>query len=305
MEIEEFWNNYTSSERELFQKSCRRLLKQTFIVRDKDEESKRAYFFVSKNLEPFSAYLGYIGFDVTADRENGVVMLRNCRDMGESGKLQINHVTLKKLESVVLCCLWILYTDRVRAGSLSKNIVISMTDLRFELEKYKIKDQVDKSTMTGILSLLSRYQLLQVIGKVGDEDCRICMYPSMQFALDAEEFQKFVEDAQRRMRPESEADSRGWREESDAASWDEDNQEEPGDASWDGNNQEEPGDASWDGDMQGVSGDASWDEDNQEEPGDAAWDGDIHGASGDTAWNGGKQEESAGTAWEAEGEEEV
>ena len=84
MEIEEFWNNYTSSERELFQKSCRRLLKQTFIVRDKDEESKRAYFFVSKNLEPFSAYLGYIGFDVTADRENGVVMLRNCRDRAES-----------------------------------------------------------------------------------------------------------------------------------------------------------------------------------------------------------------------------
>ena len=74
-----------------------------------------------------------------AEQWGGVVKLIGRVKQMESGKLQINHVTLKKLESVVLCCLWILYTDRVRAGSLSKNIVISMTDLRFELEKYKIK----------------------------------------------------------------------------------------------------------------------------------------------------------------------
>ena len=36
MQIEEFWEAYTSSEKELFQRSCRRLLKHTFIVRDKD-----------------------------------------------------------------------------------------------------------------------------------------------------------------------------------------------------------------------------------------------------------------------------
>ena len=60
---------------------------------------------------PFSAYLGYIGYDIVIDRENGVIMLQNCRDLGENGKLQINHVTLKKMESVVLCCLWTLYAD--------------------------------------------------------------------------------------------------------------------------------------------------------------------------------------------------
>ena len=48
MSIEEFWEEYTSSERALFQKSCRRLLKQTFIVRAKDEDSKKAYYFISK-----------------------------------------------------------------------------------------------------------------------------------------------------------------------------------------------------------------------------------------------------------------
>ena len=49
MNIEEFWEGFTSSEKDLFQKSCRRLLKQTFIVRDRDEESKRAYYFIQKS----------------------------------------------------------------------------------------------------------------------------------------------------------------------------------------------------------------------------------------------------------------
>ena len=48
MSIEEFWEGYTSSERDLFQRACRRLLKHTFIVRDKDEENKKAYYFISK-----------------------------------------------------------------------------------------------------------------------------------------------------------------------------------------------------------------------------------------------------------------
>lgn len=199
MGFEEIWNEYTSSEKDLFQKSVRRLLKRTFIVRDRDEDSKKAYYFVSKRSEPFSAYLGYIGYDIVIDRENGVIMLQNCRDLGENGKLQINHVTLKKMESVVLCCLWTLYADRVRSGSLSKNIEISVTDLRYEMEKYGIRDQIDKSSFTSILTLFTKYQLLQVIGKLGEEECRICLYPSMQFVLEPQEFGKFVENVNRRM----------------------------------------------------------------------------------------------------------
>ena len=128
-----------------------------------------------------------------------VRMLQNCRDLGENGKLQINHVTLKKMESVVLCCLWTLYADRVRSGNLSKNIEISVTDLRYEMEKYGIRDQIDKSSFASILTLFTKYQLLQVIGKLGEEDCRICLYPSMQFVLEPQEFGKFVENVNRRM----------------------------------------------------------------------------------------------------------
>lgn len=199
MNLEEIWDGYTSSEKDLFQKSCRRLLKHTFIVREKDEESKKAYFFIAKQPESFSAYFSYIGFDLAVDRENGVVMLRNCADIGEGGRIQINRLQLKKAESIVLCCLWILYADKVRSGSLSQSVVISITELRFELEKYGIKEQLEKNAMANILALFSRFQLIDVHGKVGDADCLIRLYPSLQFALDTDEFRRFAETTQRRM----------------------------------------------------------------------------------------------------------
>ena len=200
MNIEAAWGEYTSTEQEWFQKSCRRLLKSTFIVRDKDEENKRAYYFISKKPEPFSVYFGYIGFDIVVDRDNGVIMLRNCADLGEAGKIQSNRIALKKIESIVLCCLWTLYADRVRSGSLSQSILISMVDLNFELEKYGVKELIDnKKLITDILGLFTKFNLVEIKGKIGDTDCLIRLYPSLQFALDEEEFQRVVEDTQKRM----------------------------------------------------------------------------------------------------------
>lgn len=199
MSIETMWEDLTSSEKDMFQRSCRRLLKQTFIVRDKDEENKKLYYFASKRPEIFTQYFSFIGFDIVLDRENGVIMLRNCADFGENGKIQANRLGLKKAESMVLCCLWTLYADRLRSGSLAQTIVVSMTDLRFALEKYGLKEPLDKTTMTNILNLLSKYNLIDVNGKIGEADCMIRLYASLQFALDTEEFKKFVEATEKRM----------------------------------------------------------------------------------------------------------
>lgn len=200
MNIETYWSDYTSAEKDLFQKSCRRLLKSTFIVRDKDEENKKAYYFISKKPEPFSIYFGYIGFDILIDRDNGVIMLKNCADMGENGKIQSNRRALKKIESVVLCCLWTLYADRMRSGSLSQSMFISVADLSFELEKYGIKELIDnKKLLSDILGLFSRFNLLDLKGKIGDPECLIRLLPSLQFALDEEEFARFAAITQNRM----------------------------------------------------------------------------------------------------------
>lgn len=220
--MQEYWDGYTSSEKEQFQKICRRLLKQTFIVRDKDEENKRAYFFVSKRPEPFSRYFGYIGFDVVLDRDNGVIMLRNCVDVSENGRIQTNHLILKKAETLVLCALWTLYVDRIRSGSLARSILVSVVDLKYELEKYGLMDPIDKTLMTQILALFQRFSLIDVQGRVGEPECLIRLYPSLQFALDGNEFARFVETVKQRMKDKK---GQAYEEEEDE-SGDEDESEE-------------------------------------------------------------------------------
>ena len=200
MSIEQYLEQYTSSEKEMFQRTCRRLLKQTFIVRDKSEESKRLYYFVSKNPAPFSEYFQCIGFDIVVDRNNGVIMLRNYAEEAETAKIQSNRLQLKKDESIVLCCLWIIYVDNLKEGNLTRPILTSVTDLRFELEKFGIRDEVGKASLKRALDLFSRYQLVEVNGKVGDVECLIRLYPSLEFAMDMEEFKKFVEITADRMK---------------------------------------------------------------------------------------------------------
>ena len=67
------------------------------------------------------------------------------------------------------------------------------------MEKYGLKEPLDKTVMTNILNLFSRYNLIDVNGKIGEADCLIQLYASLQFALDSEEFKKFVEATEKRM----------------------------------------------------------------------------------------------------------
>ena len=199
MDLINMYDNFTATERDTFQRACRRLLKQTFIVRDRNEESRKLYFFVSKNTEPFSVYFRMIGFDIMADRENGVIMLRNYADEAGEGRLRSNRLQLKKIESVILCCLWTIYADHLREGNLTRPILVSVADLRLELEKYGIRDEMDKGTLKKALDVFTRYQLVEVSGNIGDADCLIRLYPSLEFALDTVAFKEMAEAARKRM----------------------------------------------------------------------------------------------------------
>ena len=90
--------------------------------------------------------------------------------------------------------------DNLKEGNLTRPILTSVTDLRFELEKFGIRDEVGKASLKRALDLFSRYQLVEVNGKVGDAECLIRLYPSLEFAMDMEEFKKFVEITADRMK---------------------------------------------------------------------------------------------------------
>ena len=199
--VDEYWNSeFTSSEKQTFQKCARNLLKKTFIVRDKDEENRKMFYFVSKNSDFFSHYFSFMGFEVLVQKDSGVIMLSNLVNENISATVAVNRFRFKKIESIVLCCLWTLLSDRLHRGSLDKVIKINLSDLNMELEKYDYKKNFDKGPLGEILKLFSKFNLIGISGEIGDEDFTIILYPSLQFALNESEFVSFVKDAEKKMK---------------------------------------------------------------------------------------------------------
>ena len=199
--IDEYWNSeFTSSEKQFFQKCARKLLEKTFIVRDKDEENRKMFYFISKNSDFFTRYFSFMGFEILVHKDSGVVMLSNIVNENISSSVAVNRFRFKKIESIVLCCLWTLLSDRLHRGSLDKVIKITLSDLNMELEKYDFKKPFDKGPLDEILKLFRKFNLIGTSGEIGDEDFTIILYPSLQFSLNENEFVSFVKDAENRMK---------------------------------------------------------------------------------------------------------
>jgi hypothetical protein len=193
MNIAEAWDDFTTSEKQLFQNCCRKLLRRTFLVRDKNEDRKH-YFFVIKKEEEFLNYFSYMGFEIKCDKDVGVVMLDNGSTVGDKEKLQSNRYHFTKEETIVLCCLWLIYVSRIKEGTLSAVVVIGISDLIYELEKYNARETVNKTGLDGIFKTFKNYSLMDIDGNLGDIDCKLILYPSLQFALDTSEFERFVKE---------------------------------------------------------------------------------------------------------------
>lgn len=201
MTADEYWSStFTAQEKLLFQRVCRTLLKKTFIVRDKDEENRKMYFFASKYSDFLAKYFSFMGFDISVSKDAGVVMLQNYTGSGESAKISVNKYSFKKTETIVLCCLWSLYADRIKSGTLSKQITATLSDINIELDKFDFKENIDKGRWKEILSLFAKFNLIDLKGEIGSNDFCVVLYPSLQFALDENEFAEFVKNAEKKFK---------------------------------------------------------------------------------------------------------
>lgn len=190
MDFTERYSNLISADKIRFQRICRKLLKTTFIVKEKDAVSRSDFFFIANNISLFSGYLQIIGYDVTADESVGVAMLVNNSN-DESGGIGTNRLKLKLYESVVLCALWLIYENKMTSGGLGA-LIIQKNELDMEIERLGYRDKIDKNKMQSALDLFEDFDLIEVNGKVTDHDCNIKLFSSLRFCMSGEDFKNFV-----------------------------------------------------------------------------------------------------------------
>lgn len=204
-------DDFIQSEMATFQKICRKLLKMTFIVKEKNEEHRKDFAFIKKHTDIFSEYFRIIGYDVICDTEAGVARLANLASAGEEGRIQSNRKRLRLQESIVLSALWLKYEEMIVNGGLTNAVVISKSELDFQLEKLGAKNKIDKTSMINILKLFEAFNLIEVIGQIGEVDCQLRMFTSMQFCLSEAAFRNMAESAAAKMKEKSgEYDSVGY-----------------------------------------------------------------------------------------------
>lgn len=161
----------------LFAKTCLRLLSNSFLARDK-EDNKEMYYFIISYKQYFDEYFDIMHFDLVLDRELGAVQLVH-RDNN-------NLLRLKKDESIVVLILRILFHEHLVKTSINDNVVIKVDEIHEYYDSLELKKKINKTDLVKILRLCKRYNLIETLGDITKSSTPIIIYPTILLAINTQ-----------------------------------------------------------------------------------------------------------------------
>lgn len=181
----------STAQKDKFRSAANKLLNQCFIVKTKDD-LRADYIFILQNRSYFSEYFELLGYELHINENSGVIGLQNFHG---SGRLR-----LKKIESILLLILRLLYIEKKKELALNDEVIILAEDIhaRYNMLKIDAKSSIDKTTLRDTIRLFRRYNIVANIDTdVTYPDARIRIFPSVMFALSGDsinELQQAMED---------------------------------------------------------------------------------------------------------------
>jgi len=176
-----------SVQKDKFRIAANKLLNNCFILKKKDD-TRNDYIFIVQNKELFIEYFELLGYTIEINEMYGVAALSN---MYGTGRLR-----LKKIESVVLLILRLLYLEKRKELSLNEDVVILADEIhqKYDMLKIESKLNIDKTMLRDAVRLFKRYNLIYNIdADVTKSNARIRIYPSILFAVTNENVTQMYE----------------------------------------------------------------------------------------------------------------
>lgn len=197
----EKFNDLKLTQKERFRVASNKLLSSCFILKKK-EDTKEDYYFILNNKELFSEYFSISGFELMINEGFGVISLTN--------NFGTNRVKLKKIESIIILILRLLYVEGRKSLNQTEDIIITMDDIHTKINMLKVLEKtVDKTTLKASFSILKRFNFLEIIDKdVTDNECRIKLYPSILFGVNNENILNLSEEIQGKISTYKKGDER-------------------------------------------------------------------------------------------------
>ena len=169
----EEYRTFNDTKKASFSKIINRLLNESFLIRDK-EEDKDDYYKALDLLDTINDYLLVMDYEAIYDK---------------------NIIHLMKFETIILLILRVLYFKETKKASLTNLISVSFDELKQEVKKTNIYKE--EKTTNEYLEALKKLRKLKIINfKVGndfDGESRIFVYPSILYIVKVEDVENLNE----------------------------------------------------------------------------------------------------------------
>ena len=172
-----------------FKRCVRKLLDSNFIVADKDP-MLFDYLSYSSNRVDISSYLKIMGYDIVVDDELKYAMLiQNEADIETIGLKKISHVTFSNNEVLTLLVWWLLFLERF---GKAEETYIEFGDIVDMQKQYAIS--MSPNELKNALRTFKKFSLINYNEADMKSDTVITLYPTLQFAMDKEQFLSVVKE---------------------------------------------------------------------------------------------------------------
>ena len=171
----EIANVFETISKEKFRSAANKLLGECFLLK-KHKDTSADYIYVLNNKNAFIEYFEILGYEVVIDEAYGVIGLNNPSGTG--------RIHLKKIESVLLLILRLLYIEKRKQLSQIEDVIIIADEIYDKYNMLKMNAKLDKTTMRNVLGMFQRYRLIgKLDSDMSNPDTRIKIYPSVLFAV--------------------------------------------------------------------------------------------------------------------------
>ena len=167
----------STTQKEKFRVTANKLLNNCFIIKKK-EDTRNDYIFIIQNKSLFIEYFDLLGYKIEINEMQGVVALTSINGTG--------RLRLKKIESILLLILRLLYIEKRKELNLNEEVVVLSDEIhqKYSMLKIEAKLNLDKTIYRDTIRLFKRYNIVSNIDSdVTMSDARIRIFPSVLFAI--------------------------------------------------------------------------------------------------------------------------
>ena len=181
----EDYYEFTEGNRDRFAKVINRLLGETFLVKEKDEDVDD-YFFLAEHQTMVANYFSIIDYEFVFDYENSLAYIKTTENR--------NRVRLNKLDTAILFVLRILEIEAKKKVTSQDKVIISLEEI---VEQLKIAGLLDYAKRPSFyldsLRKLKTHKIIDFRASVLQTNTPIQVFPSIHVLLPANDLENIIE----------------------------------------------------------------------------------------------------------------